>query len=309
MRILLLGSKFFGYTSRVCEELRKSNSVSCEYSYSYSKIERILRKIHIKYDHQKIYYGSLVTKYSKEKLDKIIVLGGGFPYSFVSELKLTHPECSLTLYMSADRRSYGFTDEYLALFGRVLTYSLNDAQEFNLEYRPWFFSQQKTSEKLVDISFVGSIHPSRYFILKELYRTSKLRTSYFIYSDILAFLKTFMKWWMLTKHIHFKGLPYDEYIDLLSKSKATLDIPEAEQTNITTRPIESIATETKIITTNKFIRRYDFYHEDNVFIVDQKLDQHTILQIEQWLLKPYVKIPSCIVENYSITTFCNEIVR
>jgi hypothetical protein len=88
-----------------------------------------------------------------------------------------------------------------------------------------------------------------------------------------------------------------------------LDIPEAEQTNITTRPIESLATETKIITTNTYIKRYDFYHEDNIFIIDDQIRRVDISELEKWLSKPYVKIDSSIIDNYSIKTFCNEIVQ
>lgn len=310
MKILILGSRFFGYAARVANELAKNHDVCCDYAYTYSKIERILRKFHINRDNRCCYYNSLVEKYRAAEFDKVIVMGGGFPDYFISELRKCHMNVGFVLYMSADRRSYGFTDEYLGLFDRVLTYSLNDAREFNIEYRPWFYSDSKSCDKTVDISFIGTIHPSRHSILSTLLINSKFGLRYFIYSpDRLSYLKNCIKWRNLSQYISFNGLPYDEYIDLLAVSRATLDIPEATQTNITTRPIEALATRTKIITTNKYITRYDFYHHDNIFIIEHDFDPTLVSTIQDWLCKPYVEIPIEIINNYSIESFCNEIIQ
>lgn len=308
MKILLLSSRFFGYSDRVKACLSVNHLVDSEYAYSMTYFDRIRRKLNITIPSYKKYYLSIIEKKRQNIYDRIIVLGAGSPYDFLLDLKKTHPESVFVLYMSADRRSYGFSDNYLRLFDRVLTYSYNDASEFNFEYRPWFYSNTKDSNKNIDICFIGSIHPSRLDILSSLDSYPLLSKYYYIYSDRMSYIKSAYKWRSLNKFIYFEGLQYSQYINILANSKATLDIPEQGQTNITTRPIEALGTKTKIITTNQFITRYNFYNHSNVFLID-KIDKNTFGNIFDWINVPYQNHSKELLDYYSLNTFCNELVR
>lgn len=308
MRILLLSTKFFGYSNRVANQLRKNHVVDEEYAYTPTKNERVLRKLFNVAINCDSYYNNISKRVRNIQYEQIIVFGGGFSLPFIEQLKIEHPMAFFILYLSADRRSYGFSDQYIGMFDRVLTYSLNDSIEFGYHYRPWFFTDSQTAQKKYDISFVGTIHHSRLQVLKTLNQTVFFSTFFYIYSDRLTFIKDFFQWYSLKKYIHFKGLPYPEYIKTLAESVATLDIPELEQTNITTRPIEAIATKTKIITTNKYIYRYDFYNENNIYIIQNKVDKQEIEKIKKWIDLPYCEIDYKIKYNYTIEAFCNELI-
>ena len=193
---------------------------------------------------------------------------------------------------------------YLSLFNKIFTYSKIDAQDDRFIYQPWFFSDSFKGNKKYDVSFVGSIHDNRYNYLSCLKNSQILSSKIYVYADILTFLNSFMKWKDLFTSIHFKGLDYKSYIELLGLSRATLDIPDAEQKNITTRPIEALGCNTKIITTNKNIINYDFYNEANIKIIDRPFE---LLELKEWLNQPYQQLEKSIIERYNIFNWCNEI--
>ena len=114
--------------------------------------------------------------------------------------------------------------------------------------------------KEYDIAVIGTAHPDRVELAKKIYK--KYREDYNIY----IFL------YHPTKKIEFFGhntpLSFKEYIEILSKSKAVMDLPFLNQMGPTTRPFDALSTNTKVITTNKEISKYPIYSE-NILIIDR----------------------------------------
>lgn len=303
MRILLIGNKFFGYTERLKQYIEETHVIDVIYIYMPSKKERIFKKLGIKCKGAATHYKKAIDDLAIE-YDRILVFGGGAPYFFIDSIKRKYRRANLTLYLSADMNSYKFSANYISLFDKVFTYSLNDAKEYGFIYRPWFFTHVKESAKKIDVSFVGTIHPSRLKILLWFSQLRKIKLFLYIYTDRLSYLRQAVKWRSLKDFIFFKGLQYGDYINVLSSSVATLDIPDETQTNITTRPIESLGTKTKVITTNTFVGRYNFYNENNILILHKNTSEEEVIS---WLKKPYVSIESGLLSYYSIETWCNEV--
>lgn len=304
MKILLIANRFFGYANRVSDALcNLGHKVNLFFIYSPTYIERIGKKIYGKKTNSLDYYDRAINNFNEENYDLIFVFGGGCPKSFLDDLKNTYPT-KFVLYMSADLASYKFSSEYLAIFDRIFTYSKIDALEHGFIYRPWFYSDTSDAEKIYDVSFVGSIHDNRYPYLSCLNECNDLRSNIYVYADFLTFLNSFKKWNNLFGSIHFKGLNYNSYINLLGMSRATLDIPDFGQKNITTRPIEALGCNTKIITTNNNIAEYDFYNMENVKIINEPDD---ILKLKDWISQPYRQLDDGILARYNILNWCNEI--
>lgn len=304
MKILLISSKFFGYSSRVSSAFHElGHDVDEIVIPSMSFVDRIKKKI-FKKDKKKNTFIEKQLKFIDPRVyDKVFVFGGGAPFWLIRELKEdTH--ASFVLYLSADNSSYGLESSYFNLFDRVFTYSLHDSELYGFDYRPWFFSDEKIADKRVDISFVGSIHSDRYPYLDSLVENCSLKSIIYIYIDWLGYLKIRNSWKKLKRFIHFKGLSYNEYISLLAESKCTLDIPEKGQINITTRPIEALGTKTKVITTSKSITKYDFYNENNIFMIQSATQLNSI---REWLSIPYEEIDERIINNYRISKWAKDV--
>ena len=218
MKILLISSKFFGYSSRVSRAFRElDHDVDEIVIPSMSFIDRVKKKL-FKKDKKKNTYIKKQLKFIDPRIyDKVFVFGGGAPLWLIRELK-ENGHASFVLYLSADNSSYGLESSYFNLFDRVFTYSLHDSELYGFDYRPWFFSDEKIADKRVDISFVGSVHSDRYPYLDALVENCSLKSIIYIYIDWLGYLKIRNSWKKLKRFIHFKIHGSDRHHDLLLSS-------------------------------------------------------------------------------------------
>ena len=65
------------------------------------------------------------------------------------------------------------------------------------------------------------------------------------------------------------GLPSEQLTAKLKQSKTVVDIQHPKQSGLTMRTIEMLGANKKMITTNADIQNYDFYHPNNICIVDR----------------------------------------
>lgn len=88
-------------------------------------------------------------------------------------------------------------------------------------------------------------------------------------------------------------IPYDKVLDILGESRAILHLSDGCQKGITYRIEESLIHKIKLITDDKDIMQYDFYHPDNIFILGK--DDYNSLP--DFLNKPYVEVDSSFFNN------------
>lgn len=87
---------------------------------------------------------------------------------------------------------------------------------------------------------------------------------------------------------------FTENLELSKRSKVLLDFVINEHKGLSFRTFEALGHDKKLITTNKEIIKYDFYHPNNIFILDNNFDD-----IPKFLDKPYHHIDPKIKEKYS----------
>lgn len=78
------------------------------------------------------------------------------------------------------------------------------------------------------------------------------------------------------------------------KSKVLLDFVISEHNGLSLRAFEALGHDKKLITTNKEIIKYDFYHPNNIFILDGNFED-----LPSFLEKPYFPLDPKIKEKYS----------
>ena len=71
------------------------------------------------------------------------------------------------------------------------------------------------------------------------------------------------------------------------------------------RNIEILGLKRKLITTNKDIVNYDFFNENNIFILDRN---NPIIDIS-FLEKPYVMLNEDIYKKYSLKNWIIEVLK
>jgi len=94
-----------------------------------------------------------------------------------------------------------------------------------------------------------------------------------------------------------------EIADYFLNATAIIDIQHPKQHGLTMRTIEILPLQRKLITTNSEIKRYDFYHNENIMVIDR---DDPILD-EQFLLTPFKEIDPKIVHQYSVNGWVTKL--
>ncbi|MBL1407807.1 hypothetical protein [Sphingobacterium faecale] len=98
-----------------------------------------------------------------------------------------------------------------------------------------------------------------------------------------------------------EAIPYDKNLSNVKESTLLIDLHNKRQSGLSFRAFESLNYSKKLITTNKHIAKYDFYHPNNIFIWDGENEN----QLEQFLDAELVEISSQIKIKYSLQNWLN----
>ncbi len=196
-------------------------------------------------------------------------------------LKKQYPSAKYYLYMWDSFSNRPKTIDKLVFFDSISTFDPKDAIEYSLNFRPLFFSDKKrnikSSEIQFDWSFIGTSHSDRYSIIKKIISLNPTKKS-FVYLYLQAkwvfwIMKLTNKSLRRSKLNDFKFVPLSklDVAEVFSLSGAILDIEHPKQVGLTMRTFEVLGAGKKLITTNKYIKDYDFYNPNNICIVDRIL--------------------------------------
>jgi hypothetical protein len=105
------------------------------------------------------------------------------------------------------------------------------------------------------------------------------------------------------KFIKLRRMPISRTLELINNAKSVLDIPANNQFGLPFRTLDAIGLHKKLITTNKDIVNYDFYHPDNVLVINL----NELWRIEFFLDIPFYKIDNDIIQKYSLCFWVKSI--
>ncbi len=103
---------------------------------------------------------------------------------------------------------------------------------------------------------------------------------------------------------HKPFMPYEEILKILGKTKAILHLIDGCQKGITMRIAESLIHEIKLVTDDKDIVNYDFYHPNNIFI----LEVDDISRLPAFLNSSYTHVKSTFYNHPYFEDMVNIIV-
>ena len=108
-------------------------------------------------------------------------------------------------------------------------------------------------------------------------------------------------------HITFfsKGLNYAQYLTLTKKATVLLDIKTVDHNGLSFRIFEAIKYQKKLITDNKSIKLYDFYHPNNFYVVENDLFEG----LSDFLESDFVPLSEDIRQKYSFTNWVKNILE
>lgn len=141
----------------------------------------------------------------------------------------------------------------------IWTFDENDSKKYNIKFFPQFYYNCIEKSKLsgntpnYDCIFLGAVKDRKNEILdvKKILDEENIKTYFKIVYNKNDFIE------------------YSEYLDLITKTRAIIDIVGESQSGLTLRVLEALYYSKKLITNNKNIKKYDFYNKNNIFIIGE----------------------------------------
>ncbi len=96
---------------------------------------------------------------------------------------------------------------------------------------------------------------------------------------------------------------FADNLEAAKQAKILIDFKTPVHNGLSFRPFEALGYRKKLITTNAEIKKYDFYHPDNIFIWDGK----SLDGLAEFAATPYRELPSEIYQKYSFSNWLRYI--
>lgn len=310
-KITLIYPFAYGYIDFIVRELQsypdisvkdiKTDLIKYHYPSIFAKIGNGIMKLFGK-NIKKQYFKEQILRRIKEKQDIIFIIRPDLlENSLLQELKKRTDNFIAYYYDSC--KKYPKQLEILHFFDEIYSYEKEDIEKYNfLETNNFIYDENiELSEIKYDIFNISS-YDSR---IDEIDKISKK-----LYNA--GFRIHFILFWFEKLHYpHLnsttKYLSLDETKKLISESKAMIDIQREDQSGLSFRTFESLGYRKKLITTNVSVKNYDFYHPNNIMIINK--DDMNTDAIEDFLDLPYMEIPKKIIEKYGVKNFVKKIFK
>lgn len=177
-----------------------------------------------------------------------------------------------------------------------------------LIFNPLFFRNEynqkikQIEEEEFGVYFLGWYHSDRLRLVKKIASFCKeknIKYKAILYTGYIKYFIDIIMGGELKgnkEFLIFKSISAKINFNYILNAKSTLDIAHPSQSGLTMRTIELLGAQKKIITTNQDIVNYDFYHPNNILVINR---ENPILN-EDFFKTDYLPISNQIREEYSI---------
>lgn len=267
----------------------------------YVKQERVtktLRKLHyhLPIPFKEWWYGE--WKYNIKKYDVIILFDGVYGKEIFEYIKSKNKNCRIILYYinktKENARNHPKVMEHSPC--EIWSFDKSDCYKNTIHYNHYFYDavikKDNVQEKIFDCFFCG-VDKGR---LKQLiYLKGMLEICGYTNKFIVVKDKNKSYSEEHKKYLTNENIDYEKITNYIQQSQCIVDIVKDGQTSITLRPMEAMYYSKKLITNNKDIVNYDFYHKDNIFV----LNMDRVEDLKVFMNKPYIPIAENIKNRYT----------
>jgi len=310
-KITLIYPFAYGYIDFVVQELQsngniqvtdiKTDTIKYTYPNIFVKIWNGITKL-FGSNIKKKYFAKQILQQIKEKQDIIFVIRPDMmEISLLKELKQNTKTFIAYFYDSC--KKYPKQLEIAHFFDEIYSYEKEDIEKYNfIETSNFIYDEKLEPEEIKYDIFNVSSYDSR---IDEINRIStELSDAGFnIYFVLFWFEKLVYPHLISTTEY----LSLKETKKLISQSKAMIDIQRQDQKGLSFRTFESLGYRKKLITTNIAVKNYDFYHPNNILVIDS--NNLNPDEIKKFLELDYVEISPDIIKKYTVESFTKKIFK
>ncbi|PUB33438.1 hypothetical protein C8J95_10329 [Elizabethkingia sp. YR214] len=310
-KITLIYPFAYGYIDFVVQELLlkqdivitdiKTDSIKYTYPNIFVKLWNGITKL-VGSNLKKKYFSQQILQQITEKQDIIFVIRPDLLETSLLKVLKRNTHRFIAYYYDSCKK-YPKQLEISAFFDEIYSYEKEDIEKYNfLEASNFIYDENiETQQILYDIFNVSS-YDSR---IDEINNISKILFD-------AGFKIHFVLFWfekLVYPYLHSttKYLSLNETKKIISQSKAMIDIQRIDQKGLSFRTFESIGYRKKLITTNAMVQNYDFYHPNNMLVINS--ENMDVNKIKRFLELPYVEISQDIINKYNVKNFTKKIFK
>ncbi len=318
-RILFIGVGFHEYDTYIIEHLKKEYDVWYLNSNSFKQKHPYLLWLTSLFSKRKAKeitekgITSFIESTKSCNFDLVFIISCvNVSQNHLNSLKRYHPKAKFVLYLWDEweyrKLSLSFIKEN---FNEVYSFDSEDCRKYGFKLRPLFYiGNNRPKLKDYDVCFVGNQHSNRLETMHELKKQcqkNSLKYRFVVTMTISVYLRNMLRSieeFRSDKDILHQGaISYAEYEKIISNSKTVVDIHRPTQSGLTMRTIESLASGSKVLTTNKHILEYKNIPSDMYYVWNMKVDENLIEFIKT------SKTDFVLDSYYSIDSFLNEVLQ
>ena len=308
-KIVIVGPPSFGYLTKINEALTSFSGIestivlidksSFKYKNLLHRLLNSLSKIFLNKNLKKEYLNSFL-------IDSIKKLGHQ-DVIFMIRPDLLSPKTlnflkiqtqSLTAFYYDSTRRFPKKIDIINYFDTVYSYDKLDVETYNLKFLTNYIFDERENVNFEQLFFNISTFDYRYQSMEGLanYIDEKKWSK-----EILIYGSNGLKSDSLTL-IH-EQIPVDVVADKINRSKIIIEIQRKEQIGLSFRVFEALGQRKKLITTNTDIVNYDFYHPQNILVIDEA----AINIPEDFVNSPYIPVSDKILDKYRLRNWTKKL--
>ncbi|KIA89647.1 hypothetical protein [Kaistella jeonii] len=205
-----------------------------------------------------------------------------------------------------------FSDVFylISIFDRFGVFDIDDYSKYknihkNIVLVPNFYLEDKefsNSNPEEKVFFIGSFLAER---IEDIVKIAKYLKSIDIVTDIRIYSNSRSTQNKYNSDIDFftEKVNYLDVLKLVKNSTVLLDFENRIHNGLSFRIFEGIYYKKKILTNNPLVKSYDFYHPNNIFV----LENNNFAEIKTFLSLEYVDIDESVIEKYSFSNWLDTI--
>ena len=207
----------------------------------------------------------------------------------------------MTCFLFDGIENYKDQKQTLYNFDIIYSYDKVDVEKYKFEFLTnYIFDNEMESEEVTQVAFNISSFDKRFSLLEKL--AQYLKENEISYRFIVKKNKSFKH-----KNIEIinKYLSLNEVKSYIACSLVLVDLQMNNQVGLSFRIFEALGYNKKLITNNQDIINYDFYNENNIFVISE--DNYEIPKA--FFETPYIEVRTEILEKYSLKNWILEVFK
>ena len=308
-KILVIAPYAFGYTTHIHSALSKFEDVDAsilfldrpkfQYRNRLHKLQNFFTKLFLGKNLKKTFVNErIVVDINKLGKQHIVFI---IRPDLLDDVTLKHLKANcdqfIAYYYDSTRR-FPRKIEIIPLFDSIYSYDKLDVSKYNLNFLTNFIFEQSTVDDISFQFFNISTYDYRFPLLEKLATYINERNwsyKFLVYNGSE----------MLSENVEIinSHKSITEVSDLIKDAKILVEIQRTEQIGLSFRVFEALGHRRKLVTTNKDIVNYDFYHPQNILVIDPQ----NIKIPKEFVNSPYLEIAPEILSKYKVENWVKPI--